>query len=135
MHEFSTRQRPITLLYVKSIANVYSISSIFQKARAYSPCLLILEDIDTLVSSGYQSYFFNEVDGLENNDGILMIATTNHLDRLDDGLANRPSRFDRKYNFPNPSYDERVLYSEFWRKKLMRYVSLLGRFVVASGPL
>ncbi len=122
MHALSARQdrrqRPINLLYVKSITNIYAISTIFQVARAYSPCLLILEDIDTLVSGGFQSYFFNEVDGLENNDGIMMIATTNHLERLDGGIANRPSRFDRKYNFPDPDYDERVMYSEFWRKKL-----------------
>ena len=118
MHSLSARREHVNLLYVKSITRVWDIGSVFAVARAYSPCLLILEDIDTLVSGGFQSYFFNEVDGLANNDGIMMIATTNHLERLDGGLANRPSRFDRKYNFPNPDYNERVLYSEFWRKKL-----------------
>jgi hypothetical protein len=118
MHSLSTRREQVNLLYVKSITAVYDIGMIFNVARAYSPCLLILEDIDSLVSGGAQSYFFNEVDGLANNDGIMMIATTNHLEKLDGGLANRPSRFDRKYNFPLPSYEERILYSEFWRKKL-----------------
>ena len=118
MHSLSERPKAPTLLYVKSIANVYAITSIFAFARARAPCLLILEDIDTLVARGYQSYFFNEVDGLENNDGVMMIATTNHLDQLDEGLANRPSRFDRKYNFPVPDFDERVLYAEYWREKL-----------------
>ena len=118
MHSLSARREHVNLLYVKSITRVWDIGSVFAVARAYSPCLLILEDIDTLVSGGFQSYFFNEVDGLANNDGIMMIATTNHLEKLDGGLANRPSRFDRKYNFPNPDYSERVLYSEFWRKKL-----------------
>lgn len=118
MHSLSTRREHINLLYVKSIVRVWDIGSIFRVARTYSPCLLILEDIDTLVSGGFQSYFFNEVDGLANNDGIMMIATTNHIDRLDGGLANRPSRFDRKYNFPIPNFEERVLYAEFWRKKL-----------------
>lgn len=65
-----------------------------------SPCLLVLEDIETIVNPGTRSYFFNEVDGLENNNGILMVASTNYLNRLDPGLANRPSRFDRKYLFP-----------------------------------
>jgi hypothetical protein len=118
MHSLSTRREHINLLYVKSITRVWDIGTIFYVARAYSPCLLILEDIDTLVSGGFQSYFFNEVDGLANNDGIMMIATTNHMEKLDGGLANRPSRFDRKYNFPLPKFEERVLYSEFWRKKL-----------------
>ncbi len=34
-------------------------------------------------------------DGLENNDGIFVVASTNFLDRLDPGLSKRPSRFDR----------------------------------------
>ena len=83
-----------------------------------SPCLLILEDIDTIVTPSSRSYFFNEVDGLENNDGIFMVASTNHLDQLDPGLSNRPSRFDRKYLFPLPSEEERTMYCEYWREKL-----------------
>lgn len=47
-----------------------------------------------------------------------MVASTNHLDQLDPGLASRPSRFDRKYLFPLPSTEERVLYCDYWRNKL-----------------
>jgi AAA+ superfamily predicted ATPase len=66
-------------------------------------------------------YFFNEADGLANNHGITTIATTtNHLEKLDGGLANNPSGFDREYNFPVPGYEKRVLYSEFWRRKPRR---------------
>ena len=83
-----------------------------------APCLLIFEDIDTIVTPMSRSYFFNEVDGLENNDGLFMVASTNHLDQLDPGLSSRPSRFDRKYLFPLPSESERVLYCEYWREKL-----------------
>lgn len=87
-------------------------------ARYMAPCLLIFEDIDTIVTPSSRSYFFNEVDGLENNDGLFMVASTNHLDQLDPGLSSRPSRFDRKYLFPLPSESERVLYCEYWREKL-----------------
>lgn len=44
-----------------------------------------------------------------------MVASTNHLDQLDPGLSNRPSRFDRKYLFPLPSEAERVMYCDYWR--------------------
>lgn len=47
-----------------------------------------------------------------------MVASTNHLDQLDPGLSSRPSRFDRKYLFPLPSTEERVLYCDYWRSKL-----------------
>ncbi|RDW88921.1 hypothetical protein BP6252_00953 [Coleophoma cylindrospora] len=123
MHDLSKRVSPtVETLYVKSF-NSYmgpeeGIRQIFQRARQMAPCLLILEDIDSLVSVGVRSYFFNEVDGLESNHGILMIGSTNHLERLDPGIAKRPSRFDRKYFFDNPDTDERIQYCEYWRHKL-----------------
>jgi transitional endoplasmic reticulum ATPase len=49
-----------------------------------------------------------------------MVGSTNHLDRLDPGISKRPSRFDRKYLFPNPNLKERTLYAEFWRNKLLK---------------
>lgn len=65
-----------------------------------------------------RSYFLNEVDGIKRNDGILMLGSTNHLDRLDPGIAKRPSRFDRKYFFPNPNRDQREAYAGYWQGKL-----------------
>ncbi|OAL54051.1 proteasome-activating nucleotidase [Pyrenochaeta sp. DS3sAY3a] len=117
------RDEAIPSLYVKSFEAIrqteqYSIRAIFQKARDMAPCLLIFEDLDSLVNDDIRSYFLNEVDGLESNDGILMIGSTNHLDKLDPAIAKRPSRFDRKYHFKIPSEAERNLYAEYWRKKL-----------------
>ncbi|KAI9875250.1 MAG: hypothetical protein M1830_008706 [Pleopsidium flavum] len=122
MKSLSTRENPLPTLYVKSLVSFrgpeYSIRQIFLKARAQAPCLLVFEDLDSLVTDQVRSYFLNEVDGLERNDGILMIGSTNHLDRLDPGIAKRPSRFDRKYLFPLPSRAERTEYCEYWRQKL-----------------
>lgn len=61
--------------------------SIFQKARQFAPCYLVFEDLDSIVSDQVRSYFLNEVDGLKNNDGIFMIGSTNHLERLDPGIS------------------------------------------------
>ena len=118
MHTLADRKNSIPTLYVKSAPRTFDIRNVFALARQMSPCLLVLEDIDTIVTAMTRSYFFNEVDGLENNDGILMVATTNHIDQLDPGLSKRPSRFDRKYLFPLPSKAERVEYVQFWRQKL-----------------
>lgn len=60
----------------------------------------------------------NEVDGIENNEGILIIASTNYLERLDPAVTKRPSRFDRKYHFSLPGKRERVRYLEHWRTRL-----------------
>ena len=52
----------IPSLYVKSAPNVLHIRNIFSAARYHAPCLLIFEDIDTIVTPNSRSYFFNEVD-------------------------------------------------------------------------
>lgn len=65
-----------------------------------------------------EAIFLNEVDGIRKNDGILIIGSTNHLDRLDPGIVKRPSRFDRKYLFPNPNEKERTAYMKYWQGKL-----------------
>lgn len=59
-----------------------------------------------------------QLDGLDNNDGLLIIATTNYLERLDGSLAHRPSRFDRKYFFDDPDEPSRRLYCAYWQGKL-----------------
>jgi SpoVK/Ycf46/Vps4 family AAA+-type ATPase len=61
----------------------YSIRQIFQKARMMAPSVLVLEDLDSLINDSNRSFFLNELDGLESNDGILVIGTTNHFDRVD----------------------------------------------------
>ena len=43
-----------------------------------SPCLLVFEDLDSLITDKVKSFFLNEVDGLESNDGIMMIGSTNY---------------------------------------------------------
>lgn len=84
MKALSVRPDPIPTLYVKSfVAEMgpqWSISQIFSRARATAPCLLVFEDIDSMVAEKQRSYFLNEVDGLESNDGIYMLGTTNHCE-------------------------------------------------------
>jgi len=122
INSLGQRPEPIPSLYVKSFdaceGEKHSISSIFSHARNMAPCLLIFEDLDSIVTDETRSYFLNEVDGLESNDGILMIGSTNHLSKLDPAISKRPSRFDRKYQFNIPGLMERILYCQFWQKKL-----------------
>ena len=72
---------PVATLYVKSFSQYqfeHGIRRVFAKARETAPCLLIFEDVDSLVTPQSRSYFLNEVDGLEKNDGVLMLGSTNH---------------------------------------------------------
>lgn len=110
-------------LYVKSFDSQYStphdnIRAVFKRARETTPCFLVLEDLDSLVNDENRSYFLNELDGFAANTGIVTLATTNHPDRLDPAILERPSRFDRKYHFELPEPAERAAYLELWNKRL-----------------
>jgi len=115
--------RPI--LYLRSIESggIFetgehgNISQVFDLARKTAPCLLVLEDLDTLINSKNRSFFLNELDGFALNTGICVLATTNYPERLDPSILDRPSRFDRKYAFELPSAGERRRYLEQWANK------------------
>jgi SpoVK/Ycf46/Vps4 family AAA+-type ATPase len=94
------------------------IARVFNRARQLQPALLIFEDLDALITDNNRSVFLNQMDGFERNAGLIVIGTTNHPERLDPSLLDRPSRFDRKYHFPLPSAGLRARYVETWRQKL-----------------
>ena len=143
MHMLYNRTPQVPTLYVKTLANWMgpeaSIDEIFSLARSQAPCYLVFEDLDSIVTDEVRSFFLvslaaipcwvdneeviltcfqNAVDGIQKNDGILMVGSTNHLERLDPGISKRPSRFDRKYEFHNPDEKEREMYMNYWQSKL-----------------
>jgi SpoVK/Ycf46/Vps4 family AAA+-type ATPase len=79
---------------------------------------LVFEDLDSLITPQVRSFFLNAVDGVSDNEGILMVGSTNYLEKLDDGISKRPSRFDRKYEFGLPDQEMRQRYCQFWQNKL-----------------
>jgi AAA+ superfamily predicted ATPase len=112
----------VPCLYVRSLEGYrvsidWSIATVFKRARSASPCILVLEDLDSLVEEDNLSTLLNEMDGFAANRGILTIATTNHPDKLDPALLHRPSRFDRKIEFMDPALDERRRFLELANEK------------------
>lgn len=96
-----------------------NIKEVFAYAREITPCVLVLEDLDSLVSVDARSFFLNELDGFASNAGLVTIGSTNHPDRLDPAIVDRPSRFDRKYHFPLPALPERASYLGLWASRLV----------------
>jgi SpoVK/Ycf46/Vps4 family AAA+-type ATPase len=102
-------------LYVRSFRDSDNIpedniEAVFARARLAAPCIVVLEDLDSLVEPSYLSSFLNAMDGFASNDGVLTIATTNHPEKIDVALLERPSRFDRKIEFGLPKVAERRRY-------------------------
>lgn len=116
-------------LYIRNFGSQYtteedSIAEIFSRARESTPCLLIFEDLDSLITNKNRSYFLNELDGFASNSGIFVVATTNHPERLDSAIVNRPSRFDRKYHFSLPTLPLRRKYLEMWQGNVQAELKL-----------
>lgn len=108
-------------LYVKSLDSDSpedDVGPIFAQARESAPCILVLEDLDSLITEKCLSVFLNEMDGFAANSGVLVLATTNHPERLDEAILDRPSRFDRKLYFPAPAFRERLEYFDMWNARL-----------------
>jgi SpoVK/Ycf46/Vps4 family AAA+-type ATPase len=80
--------------------------------------------MDGLVNEANRSVFLNELDGFKNNEGLLIIASSNHPERIDEALLKRPSRFDRVFHLGLPLLAER---EEYCRRILQRS-SLTERF-------
>lgn len=113
----------VPCLYVQSLKSRYetddaAIASVFARAREVTPCCLVFEDLDAMVTSENRSVFLNELDGFANSSGLLTLATTNHPEKLDPAILERPSRFDRKYTFALPSREERERYAASWAARL-----------------
>lgn len=119
----------LSCLYVRSFesSEFYSRNSeenmryVFQQARQSAPCTVVLEDLDSLLTKQNRSFFLNQLDGFSSNNGVIILATTNHPERIDSAVK-RPGRFDRHYYFDLPDVPERVAYTklvvEQWNIKL-----------------
>jgi len=113
----------VPCLYVTSLKAKYAtedsnIDQVFRRAREMTPCCLVFEDIDAMIHDQNRAFFLNQLDGLGNLSGVLTLATTNHPERLDPAISERPSRFDRKYTFAMPGPAERATYLRAWNARL-----------------
>lgn len=127
-------------LYVKSFRADYgseegNIRSVFDRARKTAPCILVFEDLDSLLNDQNRSFFLNELDGFASNIGVVTLATTNHPERLDPAILDRPSRFDRKYPFDLPEQAERQAYITMWNTSLKSTLRLSGEAVNTLSEL
>jgi DNA replication protein DnaC len=95
-----------------------NMSEVFKRARMTAPCVLVLEDLDSMIDKNNRAFFLNELDGFNSNTGVVVLATTNHPEKLDSSILDRPSRFDRKYYFQLPADAERRAYIAKWNGEL-----------------
>ena len=125
-------------LYVRNFTGAgteqQNMGEVFKHARR-EPTVIVLEDLDSLINKVNRAFFLNELDGFRVNTGVVVLATTNHPEKLDEAILDRPSRFDRKYTFDLPGELERLAYVEKWNGELQRELRVsnrVGRTIVAE---
>jgi cell division protease FtsH len=90
------------------------VRDLFEQGKKNSPCIVFIDEIDAVgrhrgsgMGGGHDereqtlNQLLVEMDGFENNEGVILIAATNRPDVLDPALL-RPGRFDRQVTVDRP---------------------------------
>jgi cell division protease FtsH len=114
------------------------VRNLFSDARKNSPCIVFIDEIDAVGkqrNSGLNmgndereqtlNQLLAEMDGFQENDGIVVIAATNRKDVLDDALL-RPGRFDRiiTVSLPDIISREKILNFYLDKKKIANDIDI-----------
>lgn len=84
----------------------------FSKVEKNRKCIVILEDIDSLINRYGESTYLEMFDSAKSIDNVLFIATTNYPERLDPRIYNRPGRFSHVLKIGLPGAPARKAYLE-----------------------
>jgi len=74
------------------------------------PVVTIMEDIDSTIQCYNESDVLNILDGVNQLNKIVYIATTNYPEQLGARVICRPSRFDKRFEIGPPSAVARAVY-------------------------
>ncbi|WP_434530675.1 CDC48 family AAA ATPase [Haloarcula sp. NS06] len=94
------------------------VREVFSKARENAPTVVFFDEIDSIagergggttdsgVGERVVSQLLTELDGIEEMENVVVVATTNRPDLIDDALL-RPGRLDRHVHVPVPDEEAR----------------------------
>lgn len=102
----------------KSIEYSEHVTALFAAARTLAPCVIFIEDMDlfggdrSTLGYGHSGQVLNEflaqLDGVQANAGVIVLASTNDIASMDEALVNRPGRFSVKVEIPYPDLGDRA---------------------------
>lgn len=105
------RETNCTVIYAlpDHLSRTTDIKRVCEMAKALAPCVIIIEDIDYIAedresarNAGAVIELMNYLDGVQEFNNVITLATTNAQDKLEDAIKNRPGRFDRVIQIPRP---------------------------------
>ena len=103
------------------------IRDLFAAAKAHSPSIIFIDEIDAVGGSRKQGRFHTnkqslnqllvEMDGFSERDNVVVIAATNLPEGLDEALK-RPGRFDKIIDIPVPDMKSRMEIIDLYLSKI-----------------
>jgi len=95
------------------LESVNVVRELFNRARENTPAIIFIDEIDTFApsrgsggASEITGQLLNEMDGMKETKGVVVIAATNRPQVLDPAIM-RPGRFDKIFYIPPPDRDTR----------------------------
>lgn len=116
LSQYLIKEQKGLVLNLKDYSNVELflefVGPIVRVIEPETPIIVMMEDIDNILEYDRSTLtkVLNMLDGIKQIDKVVYIATTNYPERLEGRVANRPSRFDRKYEIKAPSSNVREFY-------------------------
>jgi cell division protease FtsH len=118
---------------ILSGASVAAIGQAGTLARKLAPATIVIEDVDLIgmergMDGGDHNVMLfqllNEMDGLQADDDVLFVLTTNRADLLEAALAARPGRIDQALEIGLPSTDGRRALFHLYLKQPIEDIAL-----------
>lgn len=118
------------------------VRELFAKAKAYAPSIIFIDEIDAAgkTRGGGRSdereatlnQLLTEMDGFEDNSGVIVIAATNKIEVIDEALL-RSGRFDRRIFLGLPDLKDRTAILESYLKNKKHQVDIANLAVSTTG--
>jgi GTPase SAR1 family protein len=86
---------------------------IFREVEPDTPIVVLMEDIDSTLHHFNESEVLNILDGVNQIEKAVFLATTNYPEELGERIINRPSRFDKRFKIDHPDSQSRKMYFEY----------------------
>lgn len=119
------------------------VRELFAAAKSKSPAIVFIDELDAIGGkrnardAAYAKQTLNqlltELDGFEQNSGVIIIAATNFPESLDAALT-RPGRFDRNVVVPLPDVRGRIAILKHHMKKITAGPDVVVETIAAGTP-